>query len=64
MVESHEGKMLAEKYKSKFLEVSAKENINIEQIFTTIASDIMKGLEQKSIENGNHVMVLKRSKKM
>lgn len=41
MVEVYEGKMLADKYKATFMEVSAKENINIEQAFVTLASKML-----------------------
>ena len=55
---------MAEKYKSGFLEVSAKENINIEQIFVTLTNEIMKGIEKqkRNQETQNNIMICKNKK--
>lgn len=39
-VGAEEGRMLADDYKCTFMEVSAKENINIEQMFSQLAMAI------------------------
>eukprot|EP01027_Heterolobosea_sp_BB2_P006111 GEZU01009266.1.p1 GENE.GEZU01009266.1~~GEZU01009266.1.p1 ORF type:complete len:216 (-),score=58.90 GEZU01009266.1:248-895(-) len=44
MVDSSRGQQLADEYGIKFLETSAKNNINVEEAFFTIARDIKKRL--------------------
>ena len=44
VVESSRAAALAEEYGIKFLETSAKNNINVDQAFYTIARDIKKRL--------------------
>ena len=45
-----EGKMLAEKYGVQFFEASAKDNINVDKIFYTLAKEIKEAMVQKEIE--------------
>ena len=44
-VSEEEGKELGEKYGYKFLETSAKENINIDETFETLVSEILTNFE-------------------
>lgn len=44
MVDKNEGIELAKKYKIPFLEASAKNGENVEQIFDTIAKEIKKNI--------------------
>ncbi|GFH26104.1 uncharacterized protein HaLaN_24194 [Haematococcus lacustris] len=39
------GKALADEYRIQFFETSAKENVNVEEVFTAIALDVMKRLQ-------------------
>jgi len=45
-IDTEKGKALAEEYGIKFLETSAKNSINVEEAFITLAKDIMKRLTQ------------------
>lgn len=42
-----EGKLFAERMGIPFIEASAKENLNVEEIFETITRKIMENIEQK-----------------
>lgn len=44
LVDKSRGQALADEYKMKFLETSAKGNINVEEAFLSIAQDIQKRL--------------------
>ena len=44
VVDTQRGQQLADEYEIKFLETSAKNNINVEEAFFTIARDIKKRL--------------------
>ena len=57
-VSEEEGIELGKKYGYKFLETSAKENINIEQTFETLVSEIMENYE----ENGRDSLTLTKNK--
>ena len=50
-VSEEEGEDLANSYKYKFLETSAKENINIEQTFETLVSEILLNYEENRRES-------------
>ena len=55
-VKMEEGKALADSLGIKFLETSAKDSVNIEQIFTTLSNDIkskMQGRIPKEINQKN-----------
>ena len=41
VVETYEGRILAEKYKASFMEVSAKENIGIDEAFNMLATKML-----------------------
>ncbi|GAX75979.1 hypothetical protein CEUSTIGMA_g3422.t1 [Chlamydomonas eustigma] len=41
------GKALADEYKMQFFETSAKENTNVEEVFSAIARDVIKRLQQE-----------------
>eukprot|EP00200_Dunaliella_tertiolecta_P005975 CAMPEP_0202355150 /NCGR_PEP_ID=MMETSP1126-20121109/10166_1 /ASSEMBLY_ACC=CAM_ASM_000457 /TAXON_ID=3047 /ORGANISM="Dunaliella tertiolecta, Strain CCMP1320" /LENGTH=225 /DNA_ID=CAMNT_0048947721 /DNA_START=239 /DNA_END=917 /DNA_ORIENTATION=- len=49
------GKALADEYGVQFFETSAKENINVEEVFTAIAKDVMKRLEQEQAQQEQQV---------
>eukprot|EP01137_Pigoraptor_chileana_P004619 Opistho-2@46498 len=48
MVTKERGQKLADEYGIKFLETSAKANINVEEAFMTIARDIKKKMDNKA----------------
>ena len=50
-VSKEEGEELGEKYGYKFLETSAKENININETFETLVSEILVNYENKNLRN-------------
>ncbi|KAF7846392.1 hypothetical protein BT93_L4468 [Corymbia citriodora subsp. variegata] len=50
-VETSEGQALADELGVPFMEVSAKSNINIEQAFTSLASDIKKRLMDSGVQS-------------
>ncbi|KAJ5073257.1 ras-like protein [Anaeramoeba ignava] len=50
-VSTSEGQELAQKFRSQFLEVSAKSGKNIEQVFETIARDVRNWKAKKSGKN-------------
>lgn len=62
VVEAYEGKMLADKYKATFMEVSAKENINIEQAFVTLATKMLEKFISNPDRSTNAVLVLDKKK--
>lgn len=41
------GQALADEYKIQFFETSAKDNINVEEVFMSIAKDVMQRLQQE-----------------
>lgn len=41
------GKALADEYKIQFFETSAKDNVNVEEVFEAIARDVMQRLQQE-----------------
>lgn len=49
-VSTEEGQALAKELSIPFMEVSAKSNINIEQAFTSLASDIKKRLMDSGVQ--------------
>ncbi|KAL9985695.1 hypothetical protein ACROYT_G008128 [Oculina patagonica] len=53
MVSWEEGKQFATEHGMKFMEVSAKENINIDEAFYTLARDILVLEEQRVLEQTN-----------
>ena len=58
-VSEEEGKELGENYGYKFLETSAKENININETFETLVSEILKNYEDNkrnslTLSNSHH----------
>ncbi|KAI8473092.1 MAG: Rab8/RabE-family small GTPase [Monoraphidium minutum] len=44
------GKALADEYGIQFFETSAKDNINVEEAFTSIAKDVMQRLQQEQAD--------------
>ena len=63
-VKREEGINLSKEYKCNFFETSAKDGINVNEIFQTLADDIMKDLKKNSgIANGKSSQVLKKSSK-
>lgn len=50
-VSSEEGRMLADRYRGIFMEVSAKEDINIEQMFTQLSMNIIHDLKAEIDES-------------
>ena len=57
-VSEEEGQNLGQKYSYKFLETSAKENININETFETLVSEIMDNFK----ENGRQSLTLSTNK--
>ena len=57
-VSEEEGQNLAEKYGYKFLETSAKDNINIDETFQALVSEIMDNFK----ENGRQSLTLSTNK--
>jgi Ras-related protein Rab-8A len=58
VISKEQGQALANEYGIKFLETSAKSNINVEEAFFTLARDIKKRLIDSADENkakGNNV---------
>ena len=53
MVDTAAGQALADEYKIKFFETSAKNNINVEPAIFTLATDIKKRLFDGSSPNAN-----------
>jgi Ras-related protein Rab-8A len=53
VVDSARGKALADEYGIKFLETSAKNSINVEEAFITLAKDIKKRLIDNTEPSGN-----------
>jgi Ras-related protein Rab-8A len=53
VVDSARGKALADEYGIKFLETSAKNSINVEEAFITLAKDIKKRLIDNTEATGN-----------
>lgn len=49
-VSTEQGQQLADELRIPFLEVSAKNNINIEKAFYNLASDIKKGMDTSKTE--------------
>jgi Ras-related protein Rab-8A len=43
------GKALADEYKMQFFETSAKENTNVEEVFSAIARDVIKRLQHEQL---------------
>jgi Ras-related protein Rab-8A len=54
-VSAEEGEALAREYDMKFFESSAKENINVEKAYITIASDIKARLLQ--YDDSDHALL-------
>ncbi len=52
-MDSARGKALADEYGIKFLETSAKNSINVEEAFITLAKDIKKRLIDNTETAGN-----------
>ncbi len=50
-VSTQQGQQLADELGIPFLEVSAKNNINIEKAFYSLASDIKKGMDTSKTEH-------------
>lgn len=50
-MDSEEGRMLADENKCTFMEVSAKENINIEQMFNQLAMSIASEIKEELTMN-------------
>lgn len=46
-VSFEKGQALAEEYKMQFFETSAKDNIHVEEVFTSIAKDVMSRLQRE-----------------
>lgn len=44
------GQALADEYKIQFFETSAKDNSNVEEVFTAIAKDVMQRLQQEQAD--------------
>uniref|UniRef100_A0A383VMM6 Uncharacterized protein n=1 Tax=Tetradesmus obliquus TaxID=3088 RepID=A0A383VMM6_TETOB len=44
------GQALAAEYNMRFFETSAKDNLNVEEVFTSIAKDVMQRLQQEQAE--------------
>ena len=57
-VSEEEGQKLGEEYGYKFLETSAKENINISEAFETLVSEIMDNFK----DNGRKSLTLSTNK--
>jgi translation initiation factor 2 gamma subunit (eIF-2gamma) len=49
-----EGLILAKENKMPFIECSAKKNINIDSVFTTLTQKIMERIEADAIDINNH----------
>lgn len=65
MVDTSKGKALADEYGIKFLETSAKNSVNVEEAFTTLARDIKKRLidtAEQPTEGGSNGIRLKDNK--
>jgi Ras-related protein Rab-8A len=52
-VSTEQGQQLADELGIPFLEVSAKNNINIEKAFYSLASDIKKGMDTSKTDHGS-----------
>lgn len=52
-VSTEQGQQLADELGIPFLEVSAKNNINIEKAFYSLASDIKKGMDTSKTDPGS-----------
>eukprot|EP00879_Flechtneria_rotunda_P002040 GHRR01002218.1.p1 GENE.GHRR01002218.1~~GHRR01002218.1.p1 ORF type:complete len:215 (+),score=57.19 GHRR01002218.1:336-980(+) len=44
------GQALADEYNIRFFETSAKDNVNVEEVFTSIAKDVMQRLQQEQVD--------------
>lgn len=53
VVSKERGERLAQQYSVKFMETSAKANINIEKAFMTIAQDIKRKMDAKAAQGGS-----------
>lgn len=51
VISYNDGKQLAENYGIKFLEISAKKNIKVDDVFTTISKDLMVNVPSQTLKN-------------
>ncbi|CAG8686746.1 11957_t:CDS:2, partial [Dentiscutata heterogama] len=67
-ITKEQGQALADEFKIKFLETSAKANINVEEAFFTLARDIKKRLidthtpEQPKVPNDGKISIENKSR--
>ena len=62
-VQKEDGINLSKEYKCNFFETSAKEGINVNEIFQTLVDNIIKDIKNNGILNRKSYKVLKKNKK-
>ena len=62
-VNKNEGENFAKTYNIDFYETSAKDGINVDEVFQTLASEIMKDIKKNGSKNKRSSQVLKKNTK-